>query len=46
MSKTKTGLSCSSASKGGSPTAMEGWKGQLFEAEIENVLAYVLTLRK
>ena len=28
------------------PTAMEGWKGQLSDAEIQDVLAYVLTLRK
>jgi Cytochrome c553 len=28
------------------PTAMEGWKGQLSDTEIQDVLAYVLTLRK
>jgi mono/diheme cytochrome c family protein len=27
-------------------TAMVAWKGQLTEAEIQDVLAYVLTLRK
>ena len=32
--------------QGRPPTAMEGWKGQLSEAEIEEVLAYVLMLRK
>ena len=32
--------------RGRPPTAMEGWKGQLSEAEIEEVLAYVLMLRK
>lgn len=28
------------------PTAMEAWKGQLSGREIQDVLAYVLTLRK
>jgi mono/diheme cytochrome c family protein len=32
--------------QGRPPTAMEGWKGQLSEAEIEEVLAYVLMLRE
>jgi mono/diheme cytochrome c family protein len=32
--------------QGRPPTAMEGWKGQLSDAEIQDVLAYVLTLRK
>lgn len=32
--------------QGRPPTAMEGWKGQLSKAEIEDVLAYVLMLRK
>lgn len=28
------------------PTAMEGWKGQLSDGEIEDVLAYVKSLRQ
>lgn len=32
--------------QGRPPTAMEGWTGQLSEAEIEEVLAYVVMLRK
>lgn len=32
--------------KGRPPTAMEGWKGQLSDSEIHDVLTYVKTLRQ
>jgi mono/diheme cytochrome c family protein len=34
------------AEHGRPPTAMVGWKGQLSDAEIQDVLAYVKSLRQ